>query len=66
MNAAYLMAQLDAAEEAGENKRLIERSRGIAYMGLTEYEEAIGAFEQALQESNGWLENAVHEHRKEH
>lgn len=26
-------------------------------MGLTEYEEAIGAFEQALQESNGWLEN---------
>ena len=51
------LAQLDAAEEAGENKRLIERSRGIAYMGLTEYEEAIGAFEQALQESNGWLEN---------
>ncbi|MGN0167270.1 MAG: tetratricopeptide repeat protein [Acetatifactor sp.] len=51
------LAELDAAEEAGENERLINRSRGIAYMGLTDYEQAVTAFEAALRGSNGLVEN---------
>lgn len=51
------LAELEAAEEAGENERLINRSRGIAYMGLTDYEQAIAAFEAALGGSNGLVEN---------
>lgn len=51
------LAELDAAEEAGENGRLISRSRGIAYMGLTEYDQAIAAFEEALRGSSGLVEN---------
>ncbi len=31
------LEQLNSAEEAGENMRLINRARGIAYMGLTDY-----------------------------
>lgn len=46
----------DAAEEANENERLIARGRGIAYMGLTEYEQAIDSFKQALAASNGLVE----------
>ena len=51
------LAELDAAQEAGENERLINRSRGIAYMGLTEYENAVNAFEAALQGSNGLIQD---------
>lgn len=47
---------LDAAEEAGENERLIARYRGIAYMGLTEYENAVLSFEEALRTSDGLLQ----------
>lgn len=50
------LAELDKAEETGENPRLIERARGIAYMGLTQYEEAISCFEEAIAGSNGFLE----------
>lgn len=51
------LTELDAAEEAGENERLINRSRGIAYMGLTQYEQAIAAFETSLRGSSGLVEN---------
>lgn len=51
------LAELDAAEEAGENIRLINRARGIAYMGLTRYGEAIECFRAALSSSNGLVEN---------
>ena len=57
MDYSGALAELDAAEEAGENERLINRSRGIAYMGLTDYEQAAAAFETALQGSNGLIEN---------
>lgn len=46
----------DAAEEASENVRLIERGRGIAYMGLTDYTQAAECFQTSLRESNGWVE----------
>ncbi len=48
---------LEEAEKAGENERLINRSRGIAYMGLTDYEQAVTAFETALGLSDGRVED---------
>ena len=51
------LTELDAAEENGENSRLINRARGIAHMGLTEYEQAVECFQTALSDSNGLVEN---------
>ena len=53
---ANALAALDAAEEGHENERLIARGRGIAHMGLTEYEQAITYFQEALHTSNGLVE----------
>ncbi len=50
-----LMA-LDMAEEAGENKALIARARGIACMGLAEYEEALNCFKECLSYSDWRLD----------
>lgn len=44
---------LDVAEEKGENLRVINRSRGIAYIGMMDYENAINAFSACLAGSNG-------------
>ena len=46
----------DEAENAGENGRLIARGRGIAFMGLTDYEQAIGYFKQALSAGSGFVQ----------
>lgn len=51
------IASFEAAAEAGESSRLISRGLGIAYMGLTDYEQAIGCFEEALKNSGGLVEN---------
>lgn len=51
------IASFDAATEAGENPRLIARGRGIAYMGLTDYENAIASFEEALRSSDGFVQS---------
>lgn len=48
---------LDEAESAGEDVRLLYRGRGLAYMGLTRYSEAVEAFETALQSSNGSVQD---------
>lgn len=48
---------LDRAEETGENLRVIDRSRGLAYMGMIEYDKAIEAFKSSLDGSNGLLQN---------
>lgn len=51
---------LELFEEAAaleEDYRLIARGRGIAYMGLTEYEQAAGCFQAALAGSSGFVEN---------
>ncbi|MBQ2804015.1 MAG: tetratricopeptide repeat protein [Lachnospiraceae bacterium] len=47
----------DAAKENAENERLIARGKGIAYMGLTEYEQAIVCFKEALSLSSGLVED---------
>lgn len=51
------LEQLDAAEADGEDGRLVNRARGIAYMGLTDYEQAAFWFEEALGESGGVVQN---------
>ena len=51
------LTELDNAEENGENTRLINRARGIACMGLTDYRGAIQYFEQAISDSNGVLQD---------
>ena len=48
--ALLLFEEADILEE---NQRLTARGRGIAYMGLTEYEQAIACFQEALAGSNG-------------
>ncbi len=42
------LSDFKAAEKAGENKRLVLRGEGIAYMGLTDYKSAVGAFTRSL------------------
>ena len=54
---AGALVQFNEAEAMKENERLISRGRGIAYMGLAKYEEAIPCFVQALTSSNGLVEN---------
>lgn len=51
------LEELSLAEQEGGNLRLIERSRGIAYMGLAEYGEAIDAFLDSLHESDGFVQD---------
>lgn len=50
------LAQFDEAEELDENARLIARGRGIAYMGITDYEQAVTCFKESLAGSNGLVE----------
>lgn len=45
------------AQEAGESEKELARARGIAYMGLTQYEEAQQCFLEALGCSNGLVED---------
>jgi len=47
----------DEAEELSENSRLIARGKGIAYMGLTDYGQAVECFKEALAGSNGFVES---------
>lgn len=43
----------EQAMEKGEDMRLLFRGQGLAYMGLTRYEEAVASFEKALSYSSG-------------
>lgn len=48
------LEDLQLAQESGEDLRLCERSRGIAYIGLSMYDEAIEAFLRCLSLSDGF------------
>lgn len=50
------LTQLEEAQARQENQRLIDRGRGIAYMGLTDYTQAISCFQSALAGSSGLVE----------
>ena len=45
------------AREEGENEQLLYRGMGIAYMGMTNYEEAITYLETALHAGSGRVED---------
>lgn len=45
------------AAESGADERLVSRGQGLAYMGLTQYEQAISCFQQALSASDGLIES---------
>ena len=47
----------DGALEQGEDKRKLYRGMGLAYMGMTQYENAILYLEAALHESSGRVED---------
>lgn len=47
------LQSFDAALEANEDERQICRGMGLAYMGLSQYEDAISYLERALQLSGG-------------
>lgn len=51
------LTKLEEAETEGENIRLIARGRGIAYMGMMEYEKAIECFLEALSLSDGIVQD---------
>jgi len=51
------LTQFEEAENSGADIRLVNRGRGIAYMGLTDYEQAVACFQQALSSSSGLVEN---------
>jgi len=51
------LVSFDEAEQGGANERLVNRGRGIAYMGLTDYAQAISCFREALSGSDGLVED---------
>lgn len=51
------LTSFEAARTAGENERLIYRGIGLAYMGLTDYAQAIENFIACLQLSDGRIQN---------
>ncbi len=51
------LAKFEEAQEAGESDRLIARGRGLAYMGMTEYEKAQEYFLEALALSDGRIQD---------
>jgi len=56
LNYQGALTEFDEAVELAENERLIARGRGIAYMGLLDYEQAIQQFKKSLAGSNGLIE----------
>lgn len=46
------LATLEAATEAGEDAQMIARNKGIAYAGLTQYEDAVACYLEALSYSD--------------
>lgn len=51
------LARFEEAAAQGEDARLIARGKGIAYMGLTDYGQAIECFKEALSGSSGFVES---------
>ena len=51
------ISYFDAAQEAMENPQLVARGRGIAYLGLAKYKEAIEQFVIALSYSDEFIDD---------
>lgn len=50
------LESFDEAVKQKESGKLLYRGQGIAYMGMTRYEEAVESFRKALEYSDGWVE----------
>lgn len=46
----------DEAQRLGEEEKLILRGKGIAYLGMNDYDSAIASFQEALACSDGFIE----------
>lgn len=57
LNYQEALELFDTAEAEGESEKLIARGRGITYMGMTQYDDAEKCFLEALDCSNGILED---------
>lgn len=57
LNYEEALSLFNTAEENGEDKRLLYRGMGIAYMGKTDYGSAISYLEAALHLSDGNVED---------
>lgn len=51
------LEHFENAKEKGEDERLYYRGMGLAYMGMTQYADAIAYLETALRTSNGRVED---------
>ena len=47
----------DTARSMGESGKQLARAEGIAYLGMTEYDQAAECFLEALGYSDGWIED---------
>lgn len=47
------LACFNACETSGEDKQLTYRGKGLAYLGLSQYDNALDSFKLALEQSNG-------------
>lgn len=57
LNYQGALTEFEEAAALAENERLIARGRGIAYMGMLDYEQAIQYFKESLSGSNGLIES---------
>lgn len=57
LNYQGALQEFEEAQQHSENQRLIDRGRGIAYMGVLDYEQAIHYFKEALAGSNGFIQD---------
>ena len=56
LNYQAALTSFEEAAKLKENGKLLYRGEGIAYMGMTKYEEAVESFKKALTYSDGWVE----------
>lgn len=55
LNYEEAFSLFDLAESVDENEKLLNRGRGLAYMGLMDYENAANCFVAALQSGDGFV-----------
>lgn len=57
LNYQEAISCFDTARAMGEGGKLLARAEGIAYMGMTQYDQAAECFLEALGYSDGWVED---------
>ena len=57
MDYSGALTTFDSALAAGEDARLVYRGKGLAYMGMTQYEQAVEQFTECLHLSDGRVQD---------